>query len=293
MKKKLEAELISIAHKVLQLKHKDDIRELHREAQRLYEKLSVLVFVEENFGDIQPTIGRKQIEEKLEHAFDYNEKIVIAQLEEELDETIQNESILPIESTETETKEITPIVETISAIEKSEEETVEKENTPQIIENEEDNSQSEKISMDAFFSQIHSKTVSEKINKETEGNLEEVKSISNEIHTSTVKEIFPEFMSNFNEITFERVIEKPLSNLNDKISRSVGLSLNDRMAFEKNLFDGSTEDLNRVLSQLETFKSYQEAKDFIEEMVKPDYNNWLGREDYEERFMEYILSKFS
>ncbi|MCH4831014.1 MULTISPECIES: hypothetical protein [Flavobacterium] len=288
MKKKLEAELISIAHKVLQLKHKEDVRELHREAQRLYEKLSVLLFVEENFSDVQPTIGKKQIEEKLEHAFDYNEKIIIAQLEEELDE-----SILPIENTETENKEITPIVETILAVENFEEEITEKENTSQIIENKEDNSKSENISMDAFFNQIHSKTVSEKINTETEEKTKEEKITPNEIHTSAVKEIFPEFMSNFNEITFERVIEKPVSNLNDKISRSVGLSLNDRMAFEKNLFDGSTEDLNRVLSQLETFKSYQEAKDFIEEMVKPDYNNWLGREDYEERFMEYIISKFA
>ncbi|OWP85885.1 hypothetical protein BWK60_11725 [Flavobacterium covae] len=288
MKKKLEAELISIAHKVLQLKHKEDVRELHREAQRLYEKLSVLLFVEENFSDVQPTIGKKQIEEKLEHAFDYNEKIIIAQLEEELDE-----SILPIENTETENKEITPIVETILAVENFEEEITEKENTSQIIENKEDNSKSENISMDAFFNQIHSKTVSEKINTETEEKTKEEKITPNEIHASAVKEIFPEFMSNFNEITFERVIEKPVSNLNDKISRSVGLSLNDRMAFEKNLFDGSTEDLNRVLSQLETFKSYQEAKDFIEEMVKPDYNNWLGREDYEERFMEYIISKFA
>ncbi|QYS90798.1 hypothetical protein JJC04_12660 [Flavobacterium covae] len=288
MKKKLEAELISIAHKVLQLKHKEDVRELHREAQRLYEKLSVLLFVEENFSDVQPTIGKKQIEEKLEHAFDYNEKIIIAQLEEELDE-----SILPIENTETENKEITPIVETILAVENFEEEITEKENTSQIIENKEDNSKSENISMDAFFNQIHSKTVSEKINTETEEKTKEEKITPNEIHTSAVKEIFPEFMSNFNEITFERVIEKPVSNLNDKISRSVGLSLNDRMAFEKNLFDGSTEDLNRVLSQLETFKSYQEAKDFIEEMVKPDYKNWLGREDYEERFMEYIISKFA
>ncbi|MCJ1806998.1 hypothetical protein BWK63_09415 [Flavobacterium covae] len=288
MKKKLEAELISIAHKVLQLKHKEDVRELHREAQRLYEKLSVLLFVEENFSDVQPTIGKKQIEEKLEHAFDYNEKIIIAQLEEELDE-----SILPIENTEAENKEITPIVETILAVENFEEEITEKENTSQIIENKEDNSKSENISMDAFFNQIHSKTVSEKINTETEEKTKEEKITPNEIHTSAVKEIFPEFMSNFNEITFERVIEKPVSNLNDKISRSVGLSLNDRMAFEKNLFDGSTEDLNRVLSQLETFKSYQEAKDFIEEMVKPDYNNWLGREDYEERFMEYIISKFA
>ncbi|POR21156.1 hypothetical protein BWK58_12855, partial [Flavobacterium columnare] len=93
MKKKLEAELISIAHKVLQLKHKEDVRELHREAQRLYEKLSVLLFVEENFSDIQPTIGIKQIEEKLERTFDYDNKVIIAELEEEEEEITENQPI--------------------------------------------------------------------------------------------------------------------------------------------------------------------------------------------------------
>ncbi|MFK7031142.1 hypothetical protein [Flavobacterium oreochromis] len=282
MKKKLEAELISIAHKVLQLKHKEDVRELHREAQRLYEKLSVLLFVEENFSDIQPTIGIKQIEEKLERTFDYDNKVIIAELEEEEEEITENQ---PIETFQESSLQIEETITNQEKIDLNREIEI----IPQIIENKEE---IENISIDDFLNQIHSKSVSEKINIESDEKINEIKNTVNEINTSPVKEIFPDFMPNFNEITFERVIEKPLSNLNDKISRSVGLSLNDRMAFEKHLFDGSTEDLNRVLSQLETFKSYREAKDFIEEMVKPDYNNWLGREDYEERFMEYITSKF-
>ena len=56
MRKKLEAELISIAHRILKMKHKDDVRELHHETQKLYEKLSVLLFVEENFDEVKPTI---------------------------------------------------------------------------------------------------------------------------------------------------------------------------------------------------------------------------------------------
>ena len=27
-------------------------------------------------------------------------------------------------------------------------------------------------------------------------------------------------------------------------------------------------------------------------MIKPDYRNWEGKEEYEERFMTIILSKF-
>ena len=42
MKKKLEAELMSIAHRILKLKGKDDIDKMHKEVAALYEKLTVL-----------------------------------------------------------------------------------------------------------------------------------------------------------------------------------------------------------------------------------------------------------
>ena len=88
MRKKLEAELMSIAHRILQIKHKDDVRELHHETQKLYEKLSVLLFVEENFNEVRPTIGIHEIEQKLEKAFDFDEKIVVAEIKEEANELI-------------------------------------------------------------------------------------------------------------------------------------------------------------------------------------------------------------
>ena len=44
MKKKLESELISIAHRILKLKGKDDIIKLHAEVVALHEKLSFLKF---------------------------------------------------------------------------------------------------------------------------------------------------------------------------------------------------------------------------------------------------------
>jgi len=80
---------------------------------------------------------------------------------------------------------------------------------------------------------------------------------------------------------------------NDGFVRALNLGLNDRIAFEKNLFSGSSEDLNRVVSQLNTLNSFDEAKDFITDLVKPDYNNWAGKEEYEERFMQLVEKKFS
>lgn len=86
--------------------------------------------------------------------------------------------------------------------------------------------------------------------------------------------------------------EKP-KNLNDRLKTGLKIGLNDKLSFIKHLFAGSTSDYNRVLSQLETFASASEARNFITQMVKPDYNNWEGKEIQEERFMEVIEARFN
>ncbi len=57
MKKKLESELMSIAHRILKLKGKEDVLKMHKVVEELYEKLSVLKFAQENFEEDIPTIG--------------------------------------------------------------------------------------------------------------------------------------------------------------------------------------------------------------------------------------------
>ena len=48
MKKKLESELISIAHRVLKLTGKEDLEKMHSEIALLYQKITVLKFIENN-----------------------------------------------------------------------------------------------------------------------------------------------------------------------------------------------------------------------------------------------------
>jgi len=79
--------------------------------------------------------------------------------------------------------------------------------------------------------------------------------------------------------------------LNDTLAINIQIGLNDRIAFVKNLFDGSQEDFNRVLSQLNTYTSEKEAKKFIKKMVKPDYD-WSEQAELEARFLEIIERKF-
>lgn len=87
-------------------------------------------------------------------------------------------------------------------------------------------------------------------------------------------------------------VSKPKKSLNDIYNSTISVGLNDRIGFEKHLFNGSSEDLNRVLSQLNTVNSFEEAVGFIEDLVKPDYNNWEGKEAYATRFMELVEKRF-
>lgn len=93
---------------------------------------------------------------------------------------------------------------------------------------------------------------------------------------------------------FERAdkINTVKKSLNDRLSQQqLQIGLNDRIAFVKHLFDGNLADFNRVLSQLNSFESEAQAKQFINTIVKVDYN-WTEKLEYEERLMQLIERKF-
>ena len=86
--------------------------------------------------------------------------------------------------------------------------------------------------------------------------------------------------------------EKTLS-LNETLrSDKIALDLNDRLAFMKHLFWGKSSDFERIIDILDDLDTYQEAVDFIQTKIKPDYNNWEGKAEYEGRLMMLIANKF-
>ncbi len=99
-------------------------------------------------------------------------------------------------------------------------------------------------------------------------------------------------LPDFEPVNHVEKTSKPRS-LNDRLKKGINIGLNERLAYIKHLFGGNTADYNRVLSQLNTFTSLEEARKFIDKVVKPDYNHWEGKEEYEERFMAHIENKFS
>ena len=81
--------------------------------------------------------------------------------------------------------------------------------------------------------------------------------------------------------------------LNDRFAQKVlKFGLNDRIGFVKALFEGNQEDFNRVVSQLNTLSSLDEATAFIETYVAPEYK-WDQQEEMAERFMTAVATKFN
>lgn len=98
-------------------------------------------------------------------------------------------------------------------------------------------------------------------------------------------------LPNFEPLNSRQKENRPKS-VNDRLKKGINIGLNERLSFIKHLFDGNTTDYNRVLSQLNTIDDPNEARKFIEKIVKPDYKHWEGKEVYEERFLEKIDNKY-
>jgi hypothetical protein len=247
MKKKLESELVSIAHRILKLKGKEDVIKMHAEVAILFEKLSVLKFANENLDADLPTIGsgtsfydtiNSTFNNKISDNIEVEDRIFV-NLDEVEDDSIMEQGIETIKDM------VAQMPREADEIEAVIEETV----------------------------------IKQKF-KETD---------------------FEEIMSGFKNMpVFEPVTKSQSSistekkSLNDKLKvGGFNIGLNDKIAFIKHLFDGKNEDYERVISQLNSFDSFANAKDFLINIVKPDYNNWDKKEEFETRFLQILESRFS
>ena len=112
-------------------------------------------------------------------------------------------------------------------------------------------------------------------------------------HKNNLEEITADYIETpiFEPVTKPK--EETQKSLNDQLKgKGLSIGLNDKIAFIKHLFNDDSKDYERVLSQLNTVSSFKDASHFINSIVKPDYDNWKGKEDYEERFLEIIEDSF-
>lgn len=302
MKKKIEAELISIAHRVLKLKNRSETIVLHEEVKKLYEQLTVLRFYEEHILIAEKEISRETLEEKLQH-------IPVAVVANE--EVAEEEVLLPETKTEIYTNEVEEEVN---------EEVILSEPETQVHTNDVEKEEEEK-------EKIIPAAVVPEYTAPPQHALFEGIDVANYVDSQFIKvEDVPKEVAQVADLTFEAapepifeqkeplapvtlevpkeeikiekipevIFEEPKTkSLNDRLNGTISFGLNDRIAFEKRLFGGNPDDFNRVVSQINTFDSFQEVQEFITQFVKPDYDNWDGKEEYETRFLEIIEKKFN
>lgn len=210
LKKKLQEELMSLAHQVLRRRNKADTQELRAIAESIYLKMSLLALTESTENGPQPTAFDTETSEN-------NEEVVLT-------ETFDN-----AEKNSSDSKEATvDIPETTAS------------------------------NLEDFLSQPLSEPNFVKADPDeiapTEEDIEAAKSIK---------------------------------------ASGFSLQSNDRLVIVNHLFSGSQEEYLRVLSMLNTKENYEEAKNFLEQVVKPDYEDWAGKSLYEKRFLELLESHFN
>lgn len=291
MKKRVEAELISIAHRILKLKNKSEIDQLYKETQKLYEALTILKFYGDNYEMLKNSIPVEEIEEKVAAFIESNEVItpVAVAVKKEPEVDVLEETIIPTAKK----IEEEPVVVGEIIIEEEEEieEEIEASAEPIVEETEEE---SFMPSFELSFEK-EKEALEETIDKETPSKQVTMDDVFGD-HFKEPVFVKPEdnVQGKFVKVFEEKNVEEAgrVLSLNDTLSNSISIGLNDRIGFVKHLFNESNEDYNRVLSQLNTFDTFDEAKTFLNEMVIPDYNYWVGKEEYLERFMEIVEKKF-
>jgi hypothetical protein len=288
MKKKIAADLTSLAHRILQLKNKEDVSELQSIAKELYEKLTVLAFTEKHFADILPTAGDAEIERRLSDAFTEAQKDVdsitdeveqvMESTQEKVEEAFADKDLsylfMPVDDDTREEIELPGIATISKMVEEMPDEVPET---------------SAKIEVPEVKAPDSEPTKKSK-SKEDGIEIPDTKRYTkNDLEDITADfQTMPIFERKVNNASTD---EKKLS-LNDKLHKGLKFGMNDRLGFIQHLFNGSNQDFNRVISQLNTRSTFKEAQNFINTMVKPDYNNWEGKDTYANRFMELVEKNY-
>ncbi|SHM99051.1 hypothetical protein SAMN05720268_1900 [Polaribacter sp. KT 15] len=279
---------MSLAHSILQMKNKQDVKALKDKSQQIYEKLSLLAFVED-YVNTNPNLDetKEELVEKVTSAFDKKHTIIAVDDKEDVKTEVVQEDFIDVNeklAAEIGDDFLKQEIETSEIMKPLEEE----------------------VNIETLKEEV----VNEKIEVEKEEPIEQpFDDLEELIFGDTKPTNFkddPKDVGEKNAITLEEELEDTIpvdvianlfepvqpKSLNDKLQTNIQIGLNDRIVFVKNLFEGSQEDFNRVVSQLNTFKTEKEAKKFIIKMVKPDYD-WSNQEELENRLLEIIERRFA
>ena len=229
MKRKLKEELVKLCTDIITSTEETDIPRLYNATKELYEKLTVLKYIEEKLGDIEIDVSKNVLAAKFEM----------------MANAVINENKLVPENNPHEEDIITPGIDTIKGM-VSEMPTIEE--------------------MERVFTEFVAKKTAVKNDKDW---------VTPETEKKNGKETKPK-------------------SLNDALStKDLTIGLNDRLAFVKHLFNGNTEHFDKAVAHLNTIDNEERSLAFVENLIKPEFKGWEGKEDYEKRFLDLIKRRFA
>ncbi|RRO16764.1 hypothetical protein [Flavobacteriaceae bacterium 14752] len=285
MKKVLEDELMSLAHRILKLRNRAEIHELKEQAAVLHEKLSVLSFAEKHFDGLKPTIKKHDVEKAIEQDYveekdhlnypdgtEYSEdqiyehntekiKDIVSQMPyetEQVDKMFEKQDQESGTNTKTEAKP--------SSQKDVQDFGVHYDDLPDFEPAEEDTSQKDKPK-------------SKEENPDTEGDAKTQDKASNPEEEEQPKRKMDLF-------------SQPKKSLNDSLNKELKIGLNDRLSFVNQLFKGDTKAYESFIGHINALKSFEEVKSYLNEQIQDKYSYWKDKEEIANRLLHLIEKKF-
>lgn len=246
MKKKLQKEISELAAELSNTSSDYNVSLVKKQLQDLYDKLTVLQYLEGQLEATDDSVDSKSFREK--NWFTEPEQLPQPEIKEEIVEPLMEKIKDLVAQMPEESQQVDELLKEVLPKQK-------------YIKND----------LEEFASNYKEMPVFERKDSETT------------VKTNTIKGVVK------NE---SLDVDKPKS-LNETVSQGLNIGLNDRIAFIKHLFNDSPDDYARVLSQIETMQSFEQAETFIKGKVKPDYNYWLNKDEYAERFMQMVEKRFN
>lgn len=254
IKKKLHSDLVGLAHKILQLKEKDDVSALYVKAKEVYESLTVLHYASEILGDDANESSDKSRSLK-QFEVDFEQKIKAAAESSEKTFSEKNLSELFMPETDQREEMDLPGIKTIHKM------VDEFPNEPK----EEKHPPKQKFKTELFDQSLADEPEFE---KKTTANASEKLTVNQK---ESLKETKPK--------------------LNEQLLRGLSFGMNEKHGFIKQLFNGSEADFTRVVSQINTMEDASGALNFIREIVMPEYH-WDADDASVKRFLKMIENHF-
>jgi len=263
MKKKIHSEIVELAKQIIANEKTFDVASVKQIVGQLYEKLAVLNYLESQLGDDVSKQQKQSLDSKSfreENWFTEPEPLPKSQHTEELAESVMEKIKDIVAQMPEESQRVDELLEEVLPQKK-------------YIRND----------LEEFAANYQQTPTFER--------KEPAKGI--DAFEGKGSNTFPLDQSIKNQAANEDIQPIKPKSLNEKLNQGLSIGLNDRLAFIKHLFNDSVEDYTRVLSQISTMKSYEDATAFIKGRVKPDYNDWLQKDEYSERFMAIVEKNFN